>query len=131
MMTTHGRSSIYTFFYRFPLNINNKHRVVRSLCPYTPIAHFSFSAYGFYVTEYPELNYDTISIYNLTVECVENSYPNVATSAGTIRVYITENQPPSLTNLDGMYKHVLSFFSPRFVKTQKDAYYFIMEYFLK
>ncbi|XP_053407276.1 fat-like cadherin-related tumor suppressor homolog [Mercenaria mercenaria] len=58
-------------------------------------------SYGFYVVEHPDLAFDTKSSYSLTVTCVENN--NVATTAtvtATIQVDVTENQPPTMTNLD-------------------------------
>lgn len=64
-----------------------------------------FTAYGFYVTEFPELDYDVKDSYDLIVECVENSYPTATTSTGTIKILITENQPPSFTNLDSKWRH--------------------------
>lgn len=60
------------------------------------------SAYGFYVLE-NGLDYDSVPHYStLTVTCVENKVTTTATVTGNIQVYVTENQPPTITNLDGI-----------------------------
>ena len=67
--------------------------------------YYFWTAYGFYVTEYPD--FGTTRTYTLGVTCVENSYPNTATATGSITIQLIENQAPTLTNLDSK----LAFFS--------------------
>ncbi|WAR22156.1 hypothetical protein MAR_016130, partial [Mya arenaria] len=59
---------------------------------------FLYSAYGFYVTEYPNF---TETTYNLEITCKANTLDTTPDEqTGTIVVTITDNLPPSITNLD-------------------------------
>ncbi|KAL4231643.1 bahd acyltransferase [Mactra antiquata] len=57
-------------------------------------------SYGFYLSEYASLDSSTSPL-TLTIACVENLVTNSQTSyTGTITLHITDNTPPTLTNLD-------------------------------
>ncbi|XP_052771317.1 cadherin EGF LAG seven-pass G-type receptor fmi-1-like [Mya arenaria] len=58
----------------------------------------TLTSYGFYVTEYPNF---TETTYNLEITCKANTLDTTPDEqTGTIVVTITDNLPPSITNLD-------------------------------
>lgn len=74
-----------------------------SLFNFYTITDVIISAYGFYLTEDATLDSATSPL-SLIVYCMENLVENSAvTYTGTIQLYITDNQPPTITNLDGLY----------------------------
>lgn len=53
--------------------------------------------YGIYIQAYPSLSYDTVNAYTLTVACTDSK----DTVTGSFHVYITRNNAPVFTNLQG------------------------------
>uniref|UniRef100_K1PJ82 Cadherin-23 n=1 Tax=Magallana gigas TaxID=29159 RepID=K1PJ82_MAGGI len=62
---------------------------------FTKIA--SGSLYGIYIQAYPSLSYDSVNAYTLTVACTDSK----DTVTGLFHVYITRNNAPVFTNLQG------------------------------
>lgn len=53
--------------------------------------------YGIYIQAYPSLSYDSVNAYTLTVACTDSK----DTVTGLFHVYITRNNAPVFTNLQG------------------------------
>lgn len=56
-----------------------------------------FVVYGIYIQAYPSLSYDSVNAYTLTVACTDSK----DTVTGFFHVYITRNNAPVFTNLQG------------------------------
>lgn len=57
-----------------------------------------FVVYGIYIQAYPSLSYDSVNAYTLTVACTDSK----DTATGSFHVYITRNNAPVFTNLQGI-----------------------------
>lgn len=56
--------------------------------------------YGIYIKAQPTLSYDTARQYTLTISCTDTK----DTVQGSFIVYVTRNNPPTFTNLQGNIK---------------------------
>ena len=86
-------------FWKPSLRTRDTHSSCRAVSSGSVTTFCFFTAYGIYIQAFPSLSYDAVNVYDLTVACTDSK----DTVTGTFYVYVTRNNAPVFTNLQGTY----------------------------